>query len=128
MALDLRAVGRGAVGAAALFGPIAFVLRALAGGDVDSNNWLLLLVLFPFAFMFGGWLAAYDRPPTPLVHGAIAAAAGFLGLFLLILPFRLADGRFTLASAIFAVLLAEAAALCGLLGGLLASRGVRVPR
>ena len=126
MALNQRAVLRGALGAVMIFGPTALVLRALAGGDENSNAWIILLLVFPFAFMFGGWVAAYDRPPTPLRHGAAAAALGFAAVFLAILPFRLASGGVSLPGLFFALILIEIAAVFGLLGGLLATRGVRV--
>ena len=126
MALDLKAVTRGAIGAVMLFGPITLILRALAGGDENSNAWIILLLVFPFAFMFGGWVAAYERPPGPLRHGAAAAALGFAAVFVAILPFRLASGGVSLPGIFFALILIEVAAVFGLLGGLLASRGVRV--
>ena len=109
-----------------MFGPIALILRAASGGDENSNAWIILLLVFPFAFMFGGWLAAYDRPPGPLRHGAAAAALGFAIVFLVVLPFRIADGRLSLPGLFFALIMIEIAAVFGLLGGLLASRGVRV--
>ena len=117
---------RGAIGAVALFGPVALILRALSGGDENSNAWIILLLVFPFAFMFGGWLAAYERPPGPLRHGAIAAALGFAAVFLIVLPFRIAAGRVSVPGVFFALILIEIAAVFGLLGGLLASRGVRM--
>lgn len=114
------------MGAVGLFGPAALILRAISGGDEDSNAWIILLLVFPFAFMFGGWLAAYERPPTPLRHGAAAAALGFVIVFLIVLPFRIADDRLTLPGVVFGLIMIEIAAVFGLLGGLLAARGVRV--
>ncbi len=128
MALNLRAVARGAVGAVALFAPVALVLRALSGSDKDSSAWVPLVFVFLFAFMFGGWLAAYDRPATPLVHGAAAGAAGFAAVFVIFLVMKAVDGTATIGAVIAGVVFLELAAGLGLLGGLLASRGVRVPR
>ena len=124
--LNLGALRRGAVAAIVVFGPIALILRAVAGGDENSNAWIILLVVFPFAFMFAGWVAAYDHPPGPLRHGAAAAALGFVAVFLAILPFRLMSGGMSLPAVFFALILVEIAAVFGLLGGLLAERGVRV--
>ena len=124
--LDAAAVRRGAVGAIVVFGPLVIVLRALSGGDEDSHAWIVLLLIFPFAFMFAGWLAAYDRPANPLKQGAAAGAVGFAAVFLAILPFRLMSGGVSLPSVFFALILVEIAAVFGLLGGLLATKGVRV--
>jgi hypothetical protein len=128
MALDVRAVTRGAIGAVAVFGPIALILHALAGGDKDSNAWVPLVFVFFFSFMFGGWLAAYDRPRTPLLHGAIAGAAGFGVVFVVVLLVKAVAGTVSLGAVIAGIVFIELAAGLGLLGGLLASRGVRVPR
>ena len=128
MALDVRAVGRGALGGAGLFGPVALVLRALSGGDKNSSAWIPLVFVFFFAFMFAGWLAAYDRPSTPLVHGAAGGAAAFLVVFALFLVIKTVAGTLSLGAVIAGTVFLELAAGLGLLGGLLAARGVRVPR
>jgi hypothetical protein len=124
--LDAGAVRRGAVGAIVVFGPVVIILRALSGGDDGSSAWIVLLLVFPFAFMFAGWLAAYDRPPGPLKHGAAAGALGFAVVFLAILPFQLMGDGISLPGLFFALILVEIAAVFGLLGGLLAARGVRM--
>ena len=128
MALDVRAVARGARGAALLFAPIALVLRALSGGDKNSSAWIPLVFVFFFAFMFGGWLAAYERPATPMVHGAVAGALGFALVFAVFVIIKIVAGSLSLGSIIAGVVFLEIAAGLGLLGGLLAVRGVRVPR
>jgi hypothetical protein len=119
-------VARGAIGALALFGPVALVLRALSNGDKNSSAWVPLVFVFLFAFMFGGWLAAYDRPATPLAHGAAAGAAGFGAMFLLVLLVKAVTGTVSVAAVIAGIVFLEIAAGLGLLGGLLASKGVRV--
>jgi hypothetical protein len=128
MQLDARAIGRGALGVALLFAPVVIVLRALAGGDSASYAWLGVLVALPLATSFGGWVACYDRPSSPLAHGALAGALGLLLLILVLLPFRLASGNVTLVGTVIALVLLQVAAVFGLLGGLLAVRGVRMTR
>ena len=128
MELDVRAVRRGALGAVLLFAPVAFVLRALSAGDKDSTAWVPLVFVFFFAFMFGGWLAAYERPRTPMLHGAVAGAAGFAAVFVLFLVIKAVDGTVTTGAVIAGVVFLELAGGLGLLGGLLASRGARIPR
>jgi hypothetical protein len=128
MALDTRAVLRGALGAAGLFGPVALVLRALSGGNKDSGAWIPLVFVFLFAFMFGGWLAAYERPRTPLLHGAVAGAAGFALVLIVVLGVKVIAGSASIGAVIAGIVFLELAAGLGLLGGLLASRGVRMPR
>jgi hypothetical protein len=128
VALEVRAVGRGVLGAVGLFAPIALILRALSGGDKDSSAWVPLVFVFFFAFMFGGWLAAYDRPRTPLLHGAVAGAVAFAVVFVLFVVIKLIAGTLSLGAVIAGLIFLELAAGLGLLGGLLASRGVRVPR
>ena len=127
LGLDTGAVRRGAIGGVMLFTPIVVVLRALAGGNKDSGAWVLVLLAFPFAFMFAGWLAAYDKPRSPVAHGAAAAALGFVAVLVAFLAFRSIFGRLTIAAVIVSVVLIEVAAGCGALGGLLAARGVRAP-
>jgi hypothetical protein len=124
--IDARAVGRGAIGAAGLFAPVVVVLRALSGGDKNSSAWIPLVFVFLFAFMFGGWLAAYDRPATPLVHGAAGGAAGFALVFIAFVVVKAIAGTLSLGAVIAGVVFLELAAGLGLLGGLLAVRGVRV--
>jgi hypothetical protein len=121
-------VRRGAIGAVALFAPIALVLRALSDGDKDSSAWVPLVFVFLFAFMFGGWLAAYDRPDTPLLHGAVAGAVGFAVVFAIFLLIKIVAGTMSIGAVIAGIVFIELAAGLGLLGGLLASRGVRVQR
>jgi hypothetical protein len=128
MAIDVKAVTRGAIGAVAVFGPVALILHALAAGNKDSNAWVPLVFVFFFAFMFGGWLAAYERPRTPLMHGAVAGAAGFGVVLAVVLLVKAAAGTLSLGAVIAGIVFLELAAGLGLLGGLLASRGVRVPR
>jgi hypothetical protein len=124
--IDARAVTRGALGAIGLFAPVALVLHALSGGDKDSNAWIPLVFVFLFAFMFGGWLAAYDRPATPLVHGASASAAGFAAVLVVVLLVKAIAGTASLGAVIAGIVFLEIAAGLGLVGGLLASKGVRV--
>jgi hypothetical protein len=124
--LDRAAVGRGAAGGIMLFAPVVVVLRALAGGDKDSGVWILVLLAFPFAFMFAGWLASYERPRAPVVQGAAAGALAFTVVLAVFLAFRSIVGGVSLGAVIVGIVLIEVAAGCGALGGLLAARGVRV--
>ena len=73
-----------------------------------------------------GWLAAYERPRTPLAHGAAAGASAFAAVLVSFLIFRSIAGGLTIGAVIVGVVLIEVAAGFGVLGGLLASRGVRV--
>ena len=124
--LDGRAVSRGAIGSIAVFGPVVVVLRALAGGNKNSSAWIPLVFVFLLAFMFAGWLAAYDRPATPLLHGAAAGALGFGVVFVIVLLLKAVTGTESIATIIAGIVFLEIAAGLGLLGGLLASKGVRV--
>ena len=124
--LDMGAVSRGAIGSIVVFGPVAIVLRALANGNKNSSAWIPLVFVFFLAFMFAGWLAAYDRPPTPLTHGAAAGAVGFGVVFVIVLVLRAITGTESIGTVIAGLVFLEVAAGLGLLGGLLASKGVRV--
>jgi hypothetical protein len=125
LAIDKAAVRRGAIGGVVLFTPIVVVLRALAGGDKDSGVWVLVLFAFPFAFMFAGWLAAYERPASPLVHGTVAGGLGFAAVLVAFLAVRSIFGGLTAAAVIVGVVLIEVAAGFGCLGALVSTRGIR---
>ena len=126
LALDRGAVTRGVAGGAGLFAPIALILRALSGGDKNSSAWIPLVFVFLLAFVFAGWLAAYDRPPTPMMHGAAAGALGFGVVFVIVLVLKAVTGTTSIAAVIAGIVFLEIAAGLGLLGGLLAAKGVRV--
>ena len=125
--LDWGAVGRGAACVLFILLPMYVVLQLISGGDPDSSTWVFFVLALLFASMFGGWAAARDRPPRPLVHGTAGAASGLgvaLGAGLLL---NLVQGELGLAQVVTAVVFLYIGACLGLLGGLLAVKGVRAP-
>lgn len=105
--------------------PIVALTIALAGGDESSSAWLLVAVAVLFAATFGGYVAAHERPPTPMAHGAAAAAAGLGLCFLFALGVQLAQGDLTLAATFTALVFVQIGAALGCLGALLAVKGLR---
>lgn len=124
-AVDRAAVGRGALGVVMLVAPVYALAIALAGGDESSPAWLLVAAVLLVGAMFGGFVAAHDRPPTPMAHGAAAAALGLavcLGLALLV---QFVQGDLSIAATFTAVVFLQIGAALGCLGGLLAVKGLR---
>lgn len=123
--LDLRAIGMGgAAMLAALVPPVAALRLALGELSDDSNLWLVALVAFFVACLLGGAVAARLAARAHLVHGAGAAAAGFMAAVLVGLIRRAAsgDGILSVAVLVTATFFVLLAASLGVLGGLLARR------
>jgi hypothetical protein len=98
---------------------------ALALRNIDSSFWLVFVAALFFGSSFGGYAAARDRPATPLVHAAVAAAAG-LGIVIAgALAFQALQGDLTLPAALTALVILQIGTAFGCLGGLLAARGYR---
>lgn len=123
--LQRAAVVRGALCVLYILVPTYAGLQLLSGGDPDSATWIIFVLALLFAAMFGGWAAARDRPARPLVHataGAVCGLALALGAGLLL---QLVQGDLGLAQIVTAVVFLYIGACLGLLGGLLAVKGVR---
>ncbi|HVE93837.1 MAG TPA: hypothetical protein VNB24_02875 [Acidimicrobiales bacterium] len=123
--LDRAAVGRGALGVVMFVAPVVALTIALAGGDESSSAWLLVAAAVLFAATFGGYVAAHDRPVTPMAHGAAAAAVGLSVCFVVALAVQAAQGDLTLAATFTAVVFVQIGAALGCLGALLAVKGLR---
>ena len=123
--LQRAAVVRGALCVLYVLIPTYAALQLLSGGDPDSATWIIFVLALLFAAMFGGWAAARDRPPRPLVHataGAVSGLAVALGAGLLL---QLVQGDLGTPQIVTAVVFLYIGACLGLLGGLLAVKGVR---
>lgn len=108
-----------------LVAPVYALAIALAGGDEASPAWLLVAAALLLGAMFGGFVGAHSRPPTPMAHGAAAAALGStvcLGTALLV---QAVQGDLTIAATFTAVVFLQLGAALGCLGGLLAAKGLR---
>jgi putative membrane protein (TIGR04086 family) len=122
-ALDRRAVLTGAVVAAVVVLPAAFLNNAAAPArdSGDDASWVVYLafLLILGGLVLGGFVAGRLQPNTPLVHGAAAAALTYLVI----------QGAFAVRRAIVdepvswlgIVFLTLLAASCGMGGGLVAS-------
>jgi len=116
--LDARAVGLGAAVVLAVAVPVATVGSALL--DEGSDAVLVLALLVLVAIGAGGWVAGRQAPSSPLLHGAVAALAGFAVAQGLSIALQVAgDDDVDVAAVAFNTLLAANA---GLLGGWLSTR------
>lgn len=123
--LDGSAIRMGAGCVLFVLLPAYVVLQIVSGGDADSDAWVFFVFALAFAAMFGGYAAARDRPPRPLVHGTVASALGLavaLGAGLLL---QAVQGDLSGAQVLTAVVFLYIGACLGLLGGLLAVKGTR---
>jgi uncharacterized membrane protein len=80
--VDARAVARGALSALAVIVPVSVVVEVLKReiDDFDGSGWLFVPFLFVLAaYVAGGLVAGRSAGRAPLVHGALAALAGFGG-------------------------------------------------
>jgi hypothetical protein len=114
--LDRRSIVEGAAYAVVISGG-AGVLQAAIDGDAARG---LLLVVIVFGFLFGGFVAGRGHFGTAARHGAAAATVAFVVVQGLATARRLALGRSISVGAI--ILGALTAAVCGTIGGLLATR------
>jgi hypothetical protein len=117
------AVRRGAIGVLMFVAP-AYAI-ALALRNTDSSFWLVFVLALFFGSSFGGYAAARDRPANPIVHAAIAAAAGLGVVIAGALLFQAAQGDLSLAATLTALVILQIGVAFGCLGGLLAARGYR---
>lgn len=122
-AVDWAAVRRGALGVLMFVAPAYVLVQVLAAGDRDSPVWLLLAGALLFGATFGGYAGARDRPPTPIMHGALASGLGLAALFVIALSIQLARGRLTLAAALTALVMLQIGTALGCLGGVVAEKG-----
>jgi hypothetical protein len=116
-------VRRGALGVLMFVAPTYAI--ALALKNTDSSFWLVFVAALFFGSSFGGYAAARDRPPNPISHGAVAAAAGLGVVLLAALVFQAVQGDLTLGATLTALAILQIGTALGCLGGLLASRGYR---
>ena len=129
-AVDRRAVLIGALVAAAVVLPAAFLNAAVApdeGDDASAAVYLAYLLILG-GFFVGGFVAGRLQPNTPLVHGAVAAALAYLVLQGAFVVRRVVAGE---SVAVFGIVfLTLLVASCGMGGGLLASwrHGRRIDR
>lgn len=115
---------RGVIGVLMFVAP-AYVVARVAGGDAVSSWWLVLAAALLFGATFGGYAGARDRPPTPIVHGAVSAAAGLGIVFGAALIVQALQGDLTLTAALTALVMLQIGTVFGCLGGLLADKGFR---
>lgn len=123
--LDLLQIRRGALGVLMFVAPAYVLVQILAGGDELSGWWLVLAAALLFGATFGGYAGARDRPPTPITHGALSAAAGLAALFVVSLSIQAVRGRLTLGAALTSLVILQIGTALGCLGGLLADKGYR---
>lgn len=123
--LDRSAILRGVVCVLFVLLPIYVMLQIVSGGDAESDTWVFFVLALLFAAMFGGWAAARDKPPHPLVHGTAAATAGLAVVLGAGLVLQAVQGELGLARVATAVVFLYIGACLGLLGGLLAVKGAR---
>lgn len=105
-------------------GLYALLISGLAGliqFNVDSRGWrALLFLVILFGFFFGGFVAGRGNFGTAARHGAVAASIAFLVFQGVAATRRLVVGDDV--SVVGIVFNALTAAVCGSLGGLLATR------
>jgi hypothetical protein len=98
--------------------PVAAIGSALLDDGSDAVFGLALLALI--AIGAGGWIAGREAPSAPLLHGALAALAGFAIAQGVSIALQVAgDDDVNLAAVAFNALLAANA---GLVGGWLSTR------
>ncbi len=125
--MDRKAIVNGAACVLYILLPAYVILQLLSGGDPESGTWIVFVLALLFAAMFGGWAAARNRPSRPLVHATAGAVAGVgiaLGAGLIL---QLVQGDLSVAQVVTAVVFLYIGACLGLLGGVLAVKGVRAP-
>lgn len=116
--LDARALGLGGAVVLVVAVPVAAIGSALL--DEGSDAVLVLALLVLVAIGAGGWVAGRQAPSAPLLHGALAAVAGFAVAQAFSIALQVAgDDDVDLAAVAFNALLAANA---GLLGGWLSTR------
>lgn len=123
--LDRAAIVRGAVCVLFVLVPIYVALQVVSGGDAESDTWVVFVLALLFSAMFGGWAAARDKPPHPLVHGTTAATCGLAFVLGAGLVLQAVQGELGFAQVATAVVFLYIGACLGLLGGLLAVKGAR---
>ena len=121
--LDLRAVALGAAVVLVVGVPVATIGSVLL--DEGSNAAFPLAILTLGALVAGGYVAGSKRPDAPLIHGAVAAIAGFAVAQAVSVVLQLVqDEDVSVVAVAFNALLA---ANIGLFGGWLASRRAAQP-
>ena len=113
---------RGVLGVLMFVAPAYVIAVVAASGDDDSWSWLIIMAALLFGSTFGGYAAARDRPPTPVSHGAVAAAGGLSIVFAAALIVQAVQGDLTLTVVLFALVMLQIGTALGCLGGLLAAK------
>jgi putative membrane protein (TIGR04086 family) len=116
---DRQAAGAGALAALAIAAPAAILAQAVDA--LSDSGWSAVFVpVVLLGFAVGGYAAAQRSSGTPLVNGALAAAAAFVVVQLVGIVRRvIADEPLRWGAYLFNALLA---ACVGVLGAMLASR------
>ncbi len=114
--LDRRSVLAGAAYALVISGGAGLIQTAV--DDAGARGLLFVVVLF--GFFVGGFVAARGHLTSAARHGATAAVLAFLVFQGVAAARRLLDGDGV--SALGVIFNAFTAAVCGMLGGLLATR------
>lgn len=130
-ALDGRAIGTGALAAAAVCLPAALLGQTVAdaGGEDGTGRSPLVVVSFVgvlLGFVLGGYVAGRMAPRAPYSNAAFAALGAFAAIQVVSVALRASRGDdIAVVTILFNVLIAYA---CGLAGGLIASRRRVRPR
>lgn len=123
--LDRSAVRRGAAGVLMFVAPAYIIAKVAAANDGDSTWWMLLVIALLFGSMFGGYAGARDRPPLPIMHGAVSAGGGLFIVLSAALVVQLLTGDLSLTITLTAIVILQIGIGLGCLGGLLAAKGYR---
>ena len=117
--IDWRAVGTGAVVVIAVGVAVSVSANVIDLSD-DSGGWIVLFWIDVIGAAVGGWMAGRQRLDTPLLHGALVGALGYVVVGAIGTAINVAAGHGAPrpAQAIFAALWL---ALGGTFGGYVAS-------
>lgn len=118
--IDWRAVAIGAGAALVLAFPAALIGAIVVDDESNNTVWLFFLLIMA-GVVAGGFVAGSKRPDSPLTHGALAGAGGYLVAQVGTILVRVIDGA-ELRSPVVYVFNTLLMASLGVVGGIVAER------